>query len=186
MSSLAAMDFDLVVPPGATSPAWIGDIASAIARSRVLRIQSSRLRHETAAVGEEFLAERKRAKQECARNTELLSRSVSASAASALPGDKLLTCSLCGVEFVYSADEQLFFQSRNFFNDPQRCRKCRNGKGREKPPAYPETVVNCAFCGVSTCVPFKPRQGRPVLCRACFDRKRNAPEKSAYGAARPE
>jgi CxxC-x17-CxxC domain-containing protein len=172
MSTLAAMDFDLVVPPGAFSHVWIDDIAAAIARSRALRSRSGRLRDETRAVREKSIFERSRARNECARNTELVAGPARPSAASALPGDKLLTCSLCGVEFVFSAGEQLFFQSRNFFNDPQRCRKCRQGSERKKPPAGPETVVTCASCGVSTRVPFRPRQGRPVLCRSCFDMDR--------------
>jgi CxxC-x17-CxxC domain-containing protein len=28
----------------------------------------------------------------------------------------------------------------------------------------------CATCGVDTTVPFKPTQGRPVLCRGCFQK----------------
>lgn len=28
----------------------------------------------------------------------------------------------------------------------------------------------CATCGVETTVPFKPTQGRPVLCRGCFQK----------------
>ena len=28
--------------------------------------------------------------------------------------------------------------------------------------------VVCSTCGVETTVPFKPTQGRPVLCRGCF------------------
>jgi CxxC-x17-CxxC domain-containing protein len=29
----------------------------------------------------------------------------------------------------------------------------------------------CADCGVTTEVPFEPRQGRPVYCRDCFERR---------------
>jgi CxxC-x17-CxxC domain-containing protein len=32
----------------------------------------------------------------------------------------------------------------------------------------PETRTNCSQCGAETTVPFKPTQGRPVLCRSCF------------------
>jgi CxxC-x17-CxxC domain-containing protein len=31
-----------------------------------------------------------------------------------------------------------------------------------------ETSLACANCGVMTTVPFKPNQGRPALCRSCF------------------
>ena len=30
----------------------------------------------------------------------------------------------------------------------------------------------CSDCGIETTVPFKPTQGRPVLCRQCFQTKR--------------
>jgi CxxC-x17-CxxC domain-containing protein len=29
----------------------------------------------------------------------------------------------------------------------------------------------CADCGTTTQVPFEPRQGRPVYCRDCFERR---------------
>ncbi len=29
----------------------------------------------------------------------------------------------------------------------------------------------CAECGVTTEVPFEPRQGRPVYCRDCFEKR---------------
>jgi CxxC-x17-CxxC domain-containing protein len=32
----------------------------------------------------------------------------------------------------------------------------------------------CSQCGKETTVPFRPRQGRPVLCRDCFQHKRTA------------
>jgi CxxC-x17-CxxC domain-containing protein len=32
----------------------------------------------------------------------------------------------------------------------------------------PETRTVCSQCGTETTVPFKPTQGRPVLCRVCF------------------
>jgi CxxC-x17-CxxC domain-containing protein len=177
MPSLAAMDFDLVVPPGAHSHIWIDDIAASIARSRTLLSQSGRLREELAAAGEKLLAERARARRECARNAQPRNAQPGIDPANpgpgpALPGDKLLICSHCGAEFVFSAGEQQFFQSRNFANLPMRCRKCRNeGRGR-KPASGGETVVSCAACGISTRVPFRPTQGKPVFCRACFDRKR--------------
>jgi CxxC-x17-CxxC domain-containing protein len=30
----------------------------------------------------------------------------------------------------------------------------------------------CAECGISTHVPFEPRQDRPVYCRECYDKVR--------------
>jgi CxxC-x17-CxxC domain-containing protein len=35
-----------------------------------------------------------------------------------------------------------------------------------------ETRTECSECGIVTTVPFKPTQGRPVLCRQCFKAKR--------------
>jgi CxxC-x17-CxxC domain-containing protein len=35
-----------------------------------------------------------------------------------------------------------------------------------------ETRTECSACGIETTVPFKPTQGRPVLCRSCFQLKR--------------
>jgi CxxC-x17-CxxC domain-containing protein len=37
-----------------------------------------------------------------------------------------------------------------------------------------ETRTECSECGIETTVPFKPTQGRPVLCRQCFQAKRPA------------
>jgi CxxC-x17-CxxC domain-containing protein len=34
----------------------------------------------------------------------------------------------------------------------------------------PAHAAVCHACGVDTTVPFKPTQGRPVLCRGCFQR----------------
>jgi CxxC-x17-CxxC domain-containing protein len=35
-----------------------------------------------------------------------------------------------------------------------------------------ETRAICSQCGKETTVPFRPTQGRPVLCRECFTQKR--------------
>jgi CxxC-x17-CxxC domain-containing protein len=32
----------------------------------------------------------------------------------------------------------------------------------------------CSQCGKETTVPFRPTQGRPVLCRDCFHQRRTA------------
>src|ERR1700729_311837 len=96
--------------------------------------------------------------------------------------DRLLTCADCGGEFIFPAGEQLFFFDKQFKNDPKRCKPCkskRSGVGL-KAGAGPaaaglsrtETRTECSECGVETTVPFKPTQGRPVLCRQCFQIKR--------------
>ena len=92
--------------------------------------------------------------------------------------DRILLCADCGGEFVFTAGEQLFFFDKQFKNDPKRCKPC---KGRRSgavaaPGAGPaaagisrtETRTICSSCEIETTVPFKPTQGRPVLCRQCF------------------
>jgi CxxC-x17-CxxC domain-containing protein len=97
--------------------------------------------------------------------------------------DRILKCSDCGNEFVFTAGEQLFFYDKQFKNDPKRCKLCkakRAGLGRTAagngaltlPLSRTETRTKCSACGVETTVPFKPTQGRPVLCRSCFQMKR--------------
>jgi CxxC-x17-CxxC domain-containing protein len=105
--------------------------------------------------------------------------------------DRLLTCADCGGEFIFTAGEQLFFVDKQFKNDPKRCKPCksrRSGASASASTTGPaaaglsrtETRTECSECGVVTTVPFKPTQGRPVLCRQCFKSKRPA------NAATPE
>ena len=97
--------------------------------------------------------------------------------------DRLLTCADCGGEFIFTAGEQLFFLDKQFKNDPKRCKPCksrRSAQGAAAPGTGPaaagisrtETRTECSECGITTTVPFKPTQGRPVLCRQCFKNKR--------------
>jgi CxxC-x17-CxxC domain-containing protein len=86
--------------------------------------------------------------------------------------DKQLVCVKCGSPFVFSADEQVFFQSKHFKNAPKLCRKCRAFRGRSH--FKTETQISCFECGAPTVVPFRPKLGKPVLCRVCFDRKQVA------------
>lgn len=100
--------------------------------------------------------------------------------------DRLLICADCGGEFIFTAGEQLFFLDKNFKNDPKRCKPCKSRRSAQQQGANPvggpaaagisrtETRTECSECGISTTVPFKPTQGRPVLCRQCFKNKRPA------------
>ena len=99
--------------------------------------------------------------------------------------DRLLTCADCGGEFIFTAGEQLFFVDKQFKNDPKRCKPCksrRSGMAANPSSTGPaaaglsrtETRTECSECGIVTTVPFKPTQGRPVLCRQCFKSKRPA------------
>jgi CxxC-x17-CxxC domain-containing protein len=104
--------------------------------------------------------------------------------------DRLLKCSDCGTEFVFTAGEQLFFFDKQFKNDPKRCKLCKakradmgkaSGAGAASalPLSRTETRTQCSACGIETTVPFKPTQGRPVLCRQCFQLKRVPPAVAA-------
>jgi CxxC-x17-CxxC domain-containing protein len=97
--------------------------------------------------------------------------------------DRLLTCADCGGEFIFTAGEQLFFLDKQFKNDPKRCKPCKSRRSAQGAAATgggpaaagisrTETRTECSECGISTTVPFKPTQGRPVLCRQCFKNKR--------------
>jgi CxxC-x17-CxxC domain-containing protein len=101
--------------------------------------------------------------------------------------DKTLECSDCGSEFTFSADEQEFFQSRGYTNEPKRCPECRQARkaqrygnggnsygnsryGHSSPREMFPAV--CAECGKETSVPFQPRGDKPVYCSDCFRKVR--------------
>ncbi len=113
--------------------------------------------------------------------------------------DKTLQCRDCGNEFVFSAGEQEFYATRGF-SEPTRCPDCRAARkaarndggagmgyrdsgsmgggsrsfGRSSSDASGTRQmfkVVCAECGQETEVPFEPRNGRPVYCRDCFERR---------------
>jgi CxxC-x17-CxxC domain-containing protein len=111
--------------------------------------------------------------------------------------DRLLICADCGGEFIFTAGEQLFFLDKQFKNDPKRCKPCksrRSANGAAATPGSPaaagisrtETRTECSECGISTTVPFKPTQGRPVLCRQCFKNKRPVEPAAGEAAAAPQ
>ncbi len=90
--------------------------------------------------------------------------------------DKTLTCRDCGTQFTFTAQEQEFYASKRFTNEPGRCSSCReakkranggatNGADRGSREMFPAV---CAQCGKQTQVPFEPRSGRPVYCSDCF------------------
>ena len=39
--------------------------------------------------------------------------------------DKVLKCSECGAEFVFTGGEQMFFADKGFKNEPKRCKGCK-------------------------------------------------------------
>ena len=94
--------------------------------------------------------------------------------------EKTLQCSDCGATFTFSGEEQEFFESKGYTNEPKRCPACRearrsqrSGDGgygyRSQRQMFPAV---CAECGKETEVPFEPREGRPVYCSDCYAKVR--------------
>jgi CxxC-x17-CxxC domain-containing protein len=90
--------------------------------------------------------------------------------------DKMLRCRDCGTEFVWTAGEQQFYESKGLVNQPGRCPACRAlAKSARQTgttlPSRPREFFPaiCARCGVQTKVPFFPKDDRPVYCSSCFD-----------------
>ena len=97
--------------------------------------------------------------------------------------DKTLVCQDCGQPFTFSADEQSFYATKGFTNEPKRCESCRQARRSERNGGYSQgpremhTVV-CAECGKDATVPFQPRGDRPVYCSDCFNRQRTSARSS--------
>nr|WP_092074337.1 zinc-ribbon domain containing protein [Dendrosporobacter quercicolus]NSL49241.1 zinc-ribbon domain containing protein [Dendrosporobacter quercicolus DSM 1736]SDM89106.1 CxxC-x17-CxxC domain-containing protein [Dendrosporobacter quercicolus] len=88
--------------------------------------------------------------------------------------DKTLKCKDCGEDFVFTEGEQEFYAEKGFENEPARCRSCRDSRkrSREGGESHPQREMHevvCAQCGITTEVPFKPRNDRPIYCRECFN-----------------
>ncbi len=88
--------------------------------------------------------------------------------------DKSIQCSDCGATFTHSVEDQEYYQSKGYTNEPKRCPDCRqkrkserNGNSSYGDPRqmFPAT---CAECGKSTEVPFQPRGDKPVYCSDCY------------------
>ena len=92
--------------------------------------------------------------------------------------DKSLTCSDCGAAFTFSVEDQEFFQSKGYTNEPKRCPECRQTRKsvRNSNTGYgaPRQMfpATCAECGKSTEVPFQPRGDKPVYCSDCYRKVR--------------
>jgi CxxC-x17-CxxC domain-containing protein len=101
--------------------------------------------------------------------------------------EKSLQCSDCGKSFPFTTEEQEFFATKGFTNEPKRCPSCRSTRRAERfgdssggtggnynssrgpRQMYPAT---CARCGKQTEVPFQPRGDKPVYCRDCFTKNK--------------
>ncbi len=95
--------------------------------------------------------------------------------------DKTKTCKDCGQDFIFTASEQEFFESKGFTNEPGRCPACRaakksqSGRGRGGFQSRDRQLYDavCAECGKPTKVPFQPSGDKPVYCRDCFQSRRS-------------
>jgi len=95
--------------------------------------------------------------------------------------DKQLQCSDCGITFTFTADEQEFYKSKGYTNEPKRCASCRqarrvgrDGSATDARPQRQMFPAKCAQCGKDTEVPFQPRGDRPVYCSDCYRKTRAA------------
>jgi CxxC-x17-CxxC domain-containing protein len=94
--------------------------------------------------------------------------------------EKSLQCSDCGKSFPFSANEQEFFASKGYTNEPKRCPVCRSTRRGERSGSNGSSFSNrgarqmypavCGRCGKQTEVPFQPRGDKPVYCRDCYTR----------------
>ena len=91
--------------------------------------------------------------------------------------EKSLQCYDCGTTFAFSAEEQEFFASKGYTNEPKRCPLCRQSRRSQRygndsygyRPRRQMFPVVCAQCGKDTEVPFQPSEGRPVYCSDCYN-----------------
>jgi CxxC-x17-CxxC domain-containing protein len=98
--------------------------------------------------------------------------------------DKSLQCADCGTTFTFSAEDQEFFRSKGYTNEPKRCPECRqvrkserygnSGYGNSYGAPRQMFPATCAECGKSTEVPFQPRGDKPVYCSDCYRKVRPA------------
>lgn len=99
--------------------------------------------------------------------------------------DKTLQCRDCGQDFVWTESEQEFYAQKGFDNAPVRCKDCRmakkqrmqgggQGGGHDMGGPRQSFPITCAECGKESTVPFQPKGDRPVLCRDCFMKQRQA------------
>jgi CxxC-x17-CxxC domain-containing protein len=92
--------------------------------------------------------------------------------------EKSLQCADCGATFAFSVEEQEFFQSRGYTNEPKRCQPCRQARKSERygSSSYGSSrqmfPVTCAECGKAAEVPFEPRGDKPVYCSDCYRKVR--------------
>jgi CxxC-x17-CxxC domain-containing protein len=96
--------------------------------------------------------------------------------------EKSLHCSDCGKNFTFTVEEQEFYASKGFTNEPKRCPTCRQARKLERSGSDSRGTANrgprqmypatCGRCGNQTEVPFQPRGDKPVYCQDCYSKSR--------------
>ena len=103
--------------------------------------------------------------------------------------EKSLQCADCGATFTFSGEEQEFFATKGYTNEPKRCPNCRQARkttrngsqggysgsssgGYRSSTSRQMFPATCAQCGKATEVPFEPRGDRPVYCSQCYNKTR--------------
>lgn len=54
------------------------------------------------------------------------------------PGDQQIKCKDCGQEFLFTVEEQAFYQEKKF-TPPKRCRPCRQKKKQDQQNGVPRS-----------------------------------------------
>ena len=90
-----------------------------------------------------------------------------------------ITCAECGETFPFTEREQDYYRERGL-SHPKRCKPCRDSRrqsfgGARQGGGGSERErfdIVCDQCGKPDSVPFKPQEGRPILCGNCFSASR--------------
>ena len=91
---------------------------------------------------------------------------------------KGLVCICCRRPFDMTEEERKMYRESGYRLPPRRCPDCRSAGRivleREDLKKKKEFPAICAMCGRETLLPFSPRGDRPVYCRDCLPRAREA------------
>jgi CxxC-x17-CxxC domain-containing protein len=93
--------------------------------------------------------------------------------------DRHINCRVCQSDFLFTAEEQAFYQEKGF-QDPRKCKHCRDEAKHQRydsqersgefhrPQQRELHDAVCSACGVATKVPFAPKGTKPIYCRDCY------------------
>ena len=95
--------------------------------------------------------------------------------------DKYIRCKDCDGSFLFSIEEQKYFETHNLKHSPTRCHNCRvlrkaqskldkmNGADKRNTVS----AIVCISCKSLTYVPFKPKGHSPIYCRYCMHKRKS-------------